>query len=220
MTVLNVTPKPLLRGWSHAVATIPAFAGALVLVASAGTDGALRISLIVYGATLVMLFAVSATYHLAPWSPEWKARWRRLDQATIFTVIAGTYTPVVAKVLDGWSRPAILAAIWALSAAGVVLVTSPLRLNRPRIVLAYVAMGWVALAVLPELATRVGPSAVSLLIAGGFVYSLGAIVYVLQRPQLWPRVFGYHELFHLLVIAATAMFFVFIATDVVAGTAR
>jgi len=213
----EVMQKPLLRGWSHAVSIVPAAAGALALVASAGENGALRLSLMVYGSSLVMLFAVSASYHLVGWSAAWQRRWRRFDRATIFVAIAGTYTPVVVGVLGDWARPATLATIWALAAAGVVLVLSPVPVPRPLSVIAYVGTGWVALAVLPELATRIGPSALAFLLAGGVLYSLGALVYALQRPRLWPRVFGYHELFHLLVIAATAVFFTFIATHVVTG---
>jgi hemolysin III len=209
--------KPRLRGWSHAVATVPALTGTIILLAAAHGNRAMQLSLAVYGVALVLLFGVSAAYHLPSWSPLWKARWRRFDHAMIFVMIAGTYTAVVGNLLDGWPRFAILAAIWSLAVGGVVLCVSPVRLPRPAFAATYVAVGWVAIAAMPLLVERLGVQGLLFLLAGGGLYSVGAVVYALRRPMLWPRVFGYHELFHLLVIAASAVFFAFIAADVVAG---
>jgi hemolysin III len=209
--------KPVLRGWSHALAVVPALAGSLALVFASGRNPGMRLSLFVYGAALVLLFLVSALYHLPRWSPVWKARLRRADHSMIFVLIAGTYTPITGNVLDGGARAWILTTIWTLAAAGVVLSMSSLHLPRGLLALLYVAVGWVAIAVLPSLVERLGSRALVFLLAGGALYSAGAVVYAARRPALWPRVFGYHELFHLLVIAGTAVFFTFIATDVVAG---
>lgn len=212
-----MTVKPALRGWSHALAVLPALAGSVILVVAAHGHGALELSLVVYGISLVLLFGVSATYHVPPWTPKWKARWRRIDHAVIFVMIAGTYTPVIGNLLDGWPRDVTLAAIWVLAVAGVVLSVSPLQLPPGVLAVTYVAVGWVAVAVMPALFVRLGIHGLLLLLLGGALYSIGAVVYALERPKLWPRVFGYHELFHLMVIAASAAFFAFIATQVVAA---
>jgi hemolysin III len=209
--------KPALRGWSHAVATVPAIAGTALLLVAARPDRALQLSLLVYGVALFLLFAVSAMYHLPSWSPSWKARWRRFDHAMIFIMIAGTYTPIVGNLIEGWPRVTILATIWSLALAGVALCISPLQLPRAAFAITYVAVGWVAIAAMPVLVQRLGINGLLFLLAGGALYSTGAIVYALRRPRLWPSVFGYHAVFHLLVIAATAVYFAFIATDVVAA---
>lgn len=216
---VSTEPQPILRGWSHALAVLPAVAGATTLAVVTRGNPAKQASLIVYGATLTLLFTVSALYHRVRWSPEWRAVWRRLDHATIFVVIAGTYTPVAVNMLGGWVQIAVLAAIWAAAGAGVLLVTAPHDVPRALKVGAYIGVGWTAVLVLPVLYTRVGAVGVMALVAAGVLYSLGAVAYALRRPVLWPRVFGYHEVFHLLVIAATVVLFLFITITVV-PTAR
>ncbi len=211
-------PRPLLRGWSHAVAVVPALAGAVVLVVATRGDPAKQVSLAVYGTGLTLLFAISALYHRGGWSPSWRAAWRRIDHANIFIVIAATYTPVAVNVLDGWLRVAVLVTIWVTALIGASLVAAPIRLPRAAAVTLYIAVGWLAIVITPALYARVGLAALCLLLAGGVLYSLGATAYALRRPRLWPRVFGYHEVFHLLVIAASASFFVFIALTVVPAT--
>ena len=190
-------------------------AGAVALVVIARGNPAKQASLAIYGTSLTLLFTVSALYHRVGWSPAWRAIWRRIDHANIFVVIAATYTPVAVNVLDGWMRVTVLVTIWLAAIAGATLVAARIELPRPAMVIAYVAVGWIALIIVPSLYTRLGMTGVLLLFAGGLLYSLGAITYAFRRPNLWPRVFGYHEVFHLLVIAATAVFFVFIALVVV-----
>ena len=215
---MEAEQRPLLRGWSHAVAVAPALAGAVVLVVLARGDPAKQVSLVVYGAALTLLFTISALYHRVLWTPGWRAVWRRLDHANIFVVIAATYTPIAANMLNGWVRVAVLAGIWAAALTGASLVAAPLTLPRPAMVGLYIGVGWLALFIIPMLYTRLGPLGVALLFGGGALYSLGAAMYAMRRPRLWPRVFGYHEAFHLLVIAASALFFVVIAVSVVPAT--
>lgn len=212
---MEAEPRPLLRGWSHAVAVLPALSGAIALVLLTRGSPGKQISLIVYGAAVTLLFTVSALYHRVAWSASWRAVWRRLDHANIFVVIAATYTPIAANMLDGWLRIAVLAGIWLAAAGGASLVAAPVQLSRPVMAALYVGVGWLALLIIPVLYTRLGILGVAMLFGGGALYSVGATMYALRRPRLWPRVFGYHEAFHLLVIAATALFFAVIAVSVV-----
>jgi hemolysin III len=197
------------------MAIVPAIAGATVLVVSAHGEPVKQLSLVVYGIGLTLLFTVSTLYHRGPWSPRVRAVWRRLDHATIFVMIAATYTPVVVVVLDGWMRMAVLTGIWMLTVVGALIVITRMSMPRYALVLLYVTVGWSALVALPAMAVRLGPSGMAYILVGGVLYSLGAVAYALRRPRLWPSVFGYHEVFHILVIAATAVFFAFIAGRIV-----
>jgi hemolysin III len=210
----DIAGIPMLRGWSHAIAIVPAVVGLTVLLASAPDNPGQRASFAIYGSALVLLFTVSTLYHRGPWSPRVRAIWRRVDHANIFLMIAATYTAVAVNLLDGGTRIGILVAIWVTAGIGMVIVAGPLRLPRPLLVLTYFCTGWMAIVILPALVSRVGAAGLTFLLAGGGLYSLGALAYALRRPRLWPRVFGYHEVFHLLVIAATALFFAFIALAV------
>jgi hemolysin III len=203
--------RPMLRGWSHILAVPAAAAGAILLVLQPGHDATERVALALYGCALVLLFGVSGLYHCGRWSPQVRAVWRRLDHANIFLMIAATYTAVAVTVLDGGARVDILIAVWTASIIGITMVTTPLRIPKAVEVGLYLVTGWMAVVFIPSIASRIDGRALLLLLAGGLMYSLGAASYALQRPRLWPRVFGYHEVFHLLVIAATALFFAFVA---------
>jgi hemolysin III len=205
---------PRLRGLLHAHAAWVAVAASIVLIALAPTADA-RIAALVYGAGLVALFSASALYHRWRGDPRYKPWLRRLDHSTIFVFIAASYTPVGLLVLDGTMRTVVLVSVWAGAAAGVAM--SLAWINAPRSLQAacYVALGWVAVVALPQLAERVGVAPFVLLAVGGALYSVGAAVYALQRPNLWPRTFGFHEFFHALVIAAALVHFIAMAGWVV-----
>lgn len=205
-------PKPLLRGWSHGVAALVSVAGLVALILVTRNDPAKLASMVVYGTGLVLLFGVSGTYHIFNWPPEVKSWLRRADHATIFVFIAATYTPLVFNVLDGWWRMAALVAIWACAAAGVAGAAPFLRVPRRILAALYLAMGWLAVVALVPLAAALGWVAALLIALGGLQYSLGAAVYAFEKPRLWPRVFGYHELFHLAVITASVTFYVIVIT--------
>jgi hemolysin III len=202
--------KPLLRGWSHGVAALVAVAGLIALIVITRHDPAKLVSVTVYGAGLVLLFGVSATYHIFSWPPRVKEWLRRADHATIFVFIAATYTPLVFNVLNGWWRVGMLAAIWACAAAGVAGAAPFLRIPRQLLASLYLAMGWLAVIVLVPLTAALGWVAAVLMALGGLQYSLGAAAYAFKRPRLWPRVFGYHEVFHLAVITASVTFYVIV----------
>ncbi|HEY8678094.1 MAG TPA: hemolysin III family protein [Candidatus Dormibacteraeota bacterium] len=203
-------PKPLLRGYLHAIAAGLAVAGFIGLMQRSPGRLVARLPLIIYGSTLILLFSVSALYHLGRWRPGPRAWLRRLDHSNIFLLIAGTYTPLVGTALTGAFRLAILVVIWTLAVLGVVGAAPFLRIPRGVLTGLYVLMGWVVLVATPQLAATLGARAIILMGLGGVQYTAGAVVYGLQRPRLWPRVFGFHELFHLAVVTASATFYVLV----------
>jgi hemolysin III len=205
---------PRLRGLLHAHAAWVAAAASVVLVALAPTAGA-RVAALIYGAGLIALFSASALYHRWRGDPRWKPWLRRLDHSTIFVFIAASYTPVALLVIDGTLQTVVLVSVWAGAAAGVTLSLAWITAPRWLVAGCYLALGWVAVIAMPELWREVGPAPFVLLAAGGMLYSLGAGVYAIRRPNLWPRTFGFHEVFHALVIAAALAHFIAIAGWVV-----
>jgi hemolysin III len=199
--------RPLLRGVTHAYAFWAALAAAIVLavLVPAGTP---RLASIVYGAGLCGLFAASGTYHRWRWNPRWRPLLRRIDHSTIFVFIAATYTPVALLVMHGTLRWVILAAVWTGAVGGVIL--SVAWITAPRVLSAacYLALGWVSVFALPQMIEHLDLAPLILLGVGGLLYTLGAVVYALKRPDPWPTTFGFHEVFHALVIAAAAVQFV------------
>ena len=202
--------KPLLRGWSHGLAALVSVAGLVALILITRHDPAKLVSMVVYGVGLVLLFGVSATYHIFNWPPKVKDWLRRADHATIFVFIAATYTPLAFNVLDGWWRIAVLVAIWLCAAAGVAGAAPFLRIPKRLLASLYVAMGWVAVVALVPLTAALGWVAALLIALGGLQYTLGAAAYAFEKPRLWPRVFGYHELFHVAVITASLTFYLIV----------
>lgn len=194
----QVAARPLLRGWSHLVAFALSLVAGPLLVAQAA-PGARRL-VAVYAASATTLFGVSALYHRVWWRPRPRAIMRRLDHATIFVLIAGSYTAVGGLALQAG---AILWLVWLGALAGVVLQTIVPHWRRLAAA-SYLALGWIAIPVLPALHAALTGGQMTLLVAGGVLYTIGALAYATKRPRLAPRVFGYHEVFHLLVIAAVA----------------
>jgi hemolysin III len=202
--------RPLLRGVSHAGAFWLALAAGIVLVVLVNGE-AQRTAAIIYGIGLCALFGASGTYHRWRWSPRWRPMLRRIDHATIFVFIAASYTPISLLVLTGPLRWTILAVVWTGAIAGVFM--SVFWIDAPRWLVAgvYLALGWVATAATPQLIHRLPPAPLILLLTGGILYSVGAVIYGLKRPDPWPNVFGFHEVFHALVIAAATVHFVAMA---------
>ena len=197
--------KPLLRGVSHEIAAGVALLAWIALAALAPSARG-RAAANVYGASLFALFAVSALYHRPTWAPRARLWMRRLDHSAIFLLIAGTYTPFCLLV-GGGRGSALLAAVWSGAALGVVQSVAWPRAPKPLLAIVYVALGWMVLPLLPALRAALGPGALALLAAGGLVYTAGAVVYASGRPDPFPRVFGYHEVFHAMVIVAAALHF-------------
>jgi hemolysin III len=201
--------KPLLRGVSHEIAAFAALAAWIALAVLAPSMRG-RAAANVYGASLFTLFLVSAVYHRTNWPPRARAWMRRLDHSAIFLLIAGTYTPVCLLLPPASGRP-LLAMVWGGAALGIVQSILWVHAPKPLVAAIYVALGWALLPVLPTVREVLGAPALALLAGGGAAYTVGAIVYAAQRPDPFPRVFGYHEVFHALVIAAAACHFAVVA---------
>jgi hemolysin III len=205
--------KPALRGVSHELAAYAAaIAGGALLVAA---PPAARLPTGVYVATLLALFGVSALYHRVTWDPARRALMKRLDHSTIFLFIAGSYTPLGLLAIGGPTGTAMVSWAWAGAAAGLVQAVFVPRAPKAVTAALYVALGWIVVAYLPAVAGRIDPLGLALLVAGGVLYSVGAAVYARRRPDPVPHVFGYHEVFHALVVVACACHFVAIARVVV-----
>ena len=207
---------PRLRGLLHAHAAWVAGAASIVLVVLAPTAAA-RVAAVIYGAGLIALFSASALYHRWPGDPRWKPWLRRLDHSTIFIFIAASYTPIGLLVLHGTLQTVVLVSVWTGALVGVILSIAWIGAPRWLQAASYLAVGWVAVVALPELASTAGIAPFVLLAAGGALYSLGAAVYATQKPNLWPRTYGFHEVFHTLVIAAALVHFIAMAGWVVPG---
>ncbi len=207
--------KPLLRGWFHLFAAVGSVAVTIGLLLRSQDDFIRLLSLLVFGLSMIELYTVSAIYHVGWWKGRRRTVLRALDHANIFVLIAGTYTPICVNVLSGWLRVAMLVLIWALGLVGVGGAVFTLRLPRWASTVLYIVMGWVAVVSAPVLVRLLPWEALGLLVGGGVLYTVGALFYALKRPNPFPRVFGYHEIFHLFVIAGSTAFVVMIWTWVV-----
>jgi hemolysin III len=203
--------KPRLRGVVHEYAFFVALvAGTALLVLAPSAKARLATAIYVLG--LAGLLGTSALYHRVTWRKPNVRRWlRRLDHSMIFLLIAGTYTPFALLVLSQPLGTVVLVLIWSGAAGGIVLSLLWPDASKPVSAAVYIALGWVAIVALPELAENLGVLGVGLVILGGLLYSAGAIVYARKRPDPAPTVFGYHEIFHVLVVAAAALHFAVIA---------
>jgi hemolysin III len=202
--------RPRLRGWSHAVAALGAVIVTIRMLAEARHDPAEWLSVLIFGLTMIALYMVSAIYHIGSWRGRRYTLLRTLDHANIFLVIAGTYTPICVNVLDGQLQSTILTLIWGLALAGAASTMIMLRMPRIVSILMYAGMGWLSLIALPSLIQLLPWPALAMFFTGGLFYSIGAIVFALRRPNPLPQIFGFHEIFHLLVIAGNSAFVIMI----------
>lgn len=203
--VLTVV-KPLLRGWIHAAAAVAALALAVTLGWLSRGDAPRFATLLIFCLSMAELYTVSAVYHIGGWAPRPKRVLRALDHSNIFVLIAATYTPLCFNVLSGWVRVALLVAIWLLALTGILLTLFAPGLPRWLTTGLYVGMGWVALLALPAFAAVLPWTAIAMLLAGGVLYTIGGVIYARRWPDPFPRIFGFHELFHLFVVAGGVAF--------------
>jgi hemolysin III len=210
--------KPRLRGVSHEWAFFISLGLGAALILAAKTPKA-TLAVAIYAVSLSALFGTSALYHRVNWRRPNVRRWmRRLDHSMIFFLIAGTYTPFALLVLNGPLADAILAIVWVGAVIGAIVETVWIEHPKWVAALVYISLGWVAVVAFPGLWDGMGVAGTLLVAAGGLLYTIGAVVYATQRPNPNPKVFGYHEVFHLFVIAAAATHFAAIAFFVLPGS--
>ena len=202
--------KPKLRGWLHFGAAPLSLVLGLWLMVITPEQG-LRAAVAVYVLTTVLLFGVSAGYHLGAGRPRVNDFLRRLDHANIYLFIAGSYTPFAVAMPDRSTGTTILVLVWAIAAAGMLLPIAWLHAPRWLTAGSYIAMGWVAIFYLPAIASAFGGLTVALLALGGVLYTIGGVIYARKRPDWHPEWFGFHELFHSFTIAAYLVQFAAVA---------
>ena len=198
-----------INGLSHLAGGLLAFVGLIVLLATAASTGRLDqlVAFGIFGLSLIALYLASSLYHLLPLSPAGVARLRQLDHVAIFVLIAGTYTPFCLLALDGGWRWGLLALIWSLALCGMSLKLFWMGAPRWLSVFLYLGMGWIAVGAAPALLRAVPAGGMAWVLAGGLTYSAGALVYGLKRPNPVPGVFGFHEVWHIFVLAGSACHF-------------
>ena len=195
--------KPRLRGISHALSFVASIPLGLVLVLEAKTGKGI-VGAIVFAVSVTTMFGASALYHCLNWRPETKRWLRRIDHAGVYGLIAGTYTPFGLLVLDGNWRIVVLGIVWSGALAAILLKF--VWLDAPTWLSAAlgIVLGWVGVVMVPQLVDSIGVGGSALVLAGGLAYTAGALVYAFRRPDPYPAVFGFHEVFHVLVIVAVA----------------
>jgi hemolysin III len=201
--------KPRLRGRLHQIALYLAIPAGLALLIRA-EPGRARVAAAIYAVTLLLLYAISSTYHVHEWNPTVRMRWRRADRATIYVFIAGSYTPVCLLVLHGPMRIGVLIGVWLGAFLGVAAQVSR-RLSRYRMTHAlYIVLGWLVIVGAPQLVHGLSGAQLALLAGGGLLYTVGSVVLATKRPDPVPTVFGYHEVWHTMVVAACVCHYVLI----------
>ena len=205
--------KPRLRGHLHQWAAVAFFVAGIVLIVNANGTKA-RVASIIYALTVCLLYGTSALYHRVTWKPAARAVMKRLDHSMILVLIAGTYTPFALLLLTGTTSTVVLVVAWGGALAGITMRMLWIGAPRWAVIPPYLLVGWIAVFILPELLHAGGVATLVLVAGGGLVYTLGAVVYALRRPDPWPRTFGYHEVFHGMTILAGVMMYIAISLAV------
>ncbi len=204
-TQLHGAPaKPLLRGVSHLYACGVAVVLGVITVVSAPA-GTATVAALVYACALVAMFGASALYHRPAWTAPQAARLLALDHTAIFLMIAGTCTPIALLAIEGTLGTVVLVLVWTVAAAGIVFEWLPTRAPRGYVTAVYLGLGWIGVLGLGGLWETTGAEGVLLVAGGGILYTIGAVVHATRRPDPWPTMFGYHEIFHAFVIAAALL---------------
>ena len=199
--------KPKLRGWLHLVTFPLSVVAGVVLICLVPTIQA-RVAATIFTVCSSTLFGSSALYHRGRWSPRWRAVLQRLDHSSIFLLIAGTYTPFALTLLSSTNAKVLLIVVWGGALAGIGFRVLCRQAPRWLFLPVYIAMGWAAIFWLGDFAAHAGPAVLTLIIVGGALYSVGGLVYGLQRPNPIPRWFGFHEVFHSLTVVAFVVHYV------------
>jgi len=196
-----------IRGILHGTAAIAAVFGLFLLLSRAWGNRAAAIGSLVFGVAMLAMYTVSTLYHSVPWSAPWKTRLQRLDHSMIFLLVAGTFTPIAIAAVDGAVLVLALALVWTTAITGILLKVFHPNVKTSLSVTLQMVMGWSALILMPWVLSRLGLGAVVLIALGGICYTAGMVIFTAKRPKLFPRVFSYHELFHVLVIGGTTFHF-------------
>lgn len=199
----TAAPKPFFRGWIHLAAVPLAVIGAVVLVTDADLSTASRLTALVFGVSMVGLYGASSLYHVPPWSVRARRVLSRVDGAMIQLMIAGTFTPVAFHALEGGWRSWSLTVAWVVTIVGATIAASPLEAPRWVGTTGYIAVGWLTVVPFVKIITALPWEGSGLIALGGVLYTLGALVYAKRWPDPFPRWFGFHEIFHLFVVAAS-----------------
>lgn len=199
--------KPLLRGWSHVVALVVVVVLGIILIIKATNTTRGAGVMVLYVAGTAAMFGVSAAYHRMRWSSRSRTVMSKLDHSTIFLAIAGAYTPVAVVGLDGAHRIFVLSISWVGAVIGISLQWLPFHLPRWLFAAVYVLVGWSAMFAFPQLYEGLGATGFFLILGGGLAYTVGAVIYALKRPDPWPMVFGFHEVFHVFTIIGAGLHF-------------
>lgn len=208
MTDAAAIHKPLLRGWLHAAMVPVAIVGAWLLLRQAWPDGDGRWAVLIFAATLIGLYTVSSVYHVGRWDHRVRALLSRCDGAMIQLFIVGTFTPVAYHALSGTWRTWSLIVAWTVGIVGAAIAASPVKAPRWVAALGYVAVGWLAVIPFVRIVGALPWEGAGLIALGGILYTIGALVYAKRWPDPFPRYFGFHEIFHLFVVAASTAHYV------------
>jgi hemolysin III len=200
-------PRPRLRGWLH-LGAVPVAVALGVLLVILAPDGRATLAAAIYAVTVVGLFATSGIYHRGRWEPAVRAWLQRVDHAMIFVLIAGTYTPICLLAIGGAMGTVLLIVVWSAAAAGAAVNLLPWRLPRWVEVAIYLLMGWAAVVAVPGLVAGIGIVPCLLVLLGGLLYTVGAVIYALKRPDPLPSTFGYHEIFHAFTVVAAILHYI------------
>jgi hemolysin III len=197
------------RGFLHGVAAVAAVFGTVFLAWQAPNWG-IRTGAIVFGVAMIALYTTSSMYHGIPWNLDWKKRMQRVDHSMILVLIAGTYTPPTIVALDGWAQWLVLGVAWGTVAVGAIQHAAFPREKQGFSMALGATMGWLGILIAWKFVVELGWTASLLGLVGGAIYTLGMVLLITNWPKLWPRVFSYHELFHIMVIAGTAFHFIMV----------
>jgi hemolysin III len=209
--------KPTLRGVIHHWGFYISLVAGVLLIVFATSSTRTVVAAAIFACSVSALLGVSALYHRGDWQHSVRMKLRRLDHSMIFMLIAGTYTPFALLVLEGTVSTVLLVVVWTCAILGSVMELALAESSKWIMAIVCIGLGWISIVVLPQIAREIGVVGTTLLAIGGVAYTAGAIIYAMQKPNLVPQIFGYHELFHVLVVVAIAAQYAAIAFFVMPG---